>query len=330
MHVFLEQQARVALEQYLHWREDGVDGDDRQWTKSFEVLEALLYPHLKSGDWKAAAIWGIFLFLDAIIFQKHQKPLYDYLEDGDLFSYQLSQEWGLRQTYQKRVLDRSIILEIHARSARKAAAHPGATWENGLLIDESGTLLSTDLPEPTTNLILPDSVHRIGYQALSKVQALERLELPAGLTFFRIAAGVELPYLKEIDVREASGQKQIYWSKAGVLYSGKTLIRCPAGYEKREIHVPVGITVLDDDSFSGCKNIERVVFNELEFIFAGAFMCCPSLKELVILGSGCEIETEDDSAVFDEEAAVVIFGVKGGPAERFAKRLGFEFKVIEM
>lgn len=97
-----------------------------------------------------------------------------------------------------------------------------------------------------------------------------------------------------------------------------------------EVTIPSRVEV-SRDCFSNCENLAKVTLeNGVNKIHMFAFWNCPNLSMIKIPESVTEIAGNDtDALAFSGSEQVVIFGVPGSEAEKYANKYGIEFRSLE-
>ena len=128
------------------------------------------------------------------------------------------------------------------------------------------------------SVVIPDSVTDIYYFAFCKCEYLQKVTLPKKLRYIDYNCFAHCSSLKEIALPE--GLKEI-----------KSSSFCKSGLES--ITIPDSVLLIDDATFSGCKNLKTVTIgNGVQAIGGNAFSDCSALTTVTI-GNGIKGILED-------------------------------------
>lgn len=156
-----------------------------------------------------------------------------------------------------------------------------------------------------TEIHLPDSLTFLGNGVFTNCRALAEIELPASLTHIGDNAFNACVSLKEIVIPgsvtyigknaffnclslaeiKVSQDNEVYSSTGGILYdrAEKTLLCCPAGYEKSSVLVHEGTRAIGDSAFLKCASLTEVILpDSLTHIGNNAFYYCDALERLIL------------------------------------------------
>ena len=132
-----------------------------------------------------------------------------------------------------------------------------------------------------SHLKLPSTLQSIGKNAFYSCNRLTSVELPRGLC--QLGESV----FPRASIREYTTHpdNQAFSAVDGVLYSkdGSALIEYPAGRERSEFVVPIGVTEIKSNAFWCCKGLVDITLpSTLKKIGSSAFSNCVSLKSIHI------------------------------------------------
>ena len=149
------------------------------------------------------------------------------------------------------------------------------------------TIVSGAMKDQTklTELILPDSVTRIGGNALYGCSALKTIHLGKGVSYIGSGAFGQCPSLESINVHSDNVN---YCSRNNCLISlqDRTLV---LGCKESQIPEDGTVTRIGAFAFEGCKGlVELIIPNTISHIEEGAFRDCNSLTT-VKLGDGVQV-----------------------------------------
>lgn len=201
---------------------------------------------------------------------------------------------------------------------------------------------------------LPESLETLGRRAfygcenISEITILENVTDIGNLTFSYCTN------LTEINVDENNAA---YSSQDGVLFNKDktTLIKCPEGSSITSYAIPEGVTVIDEQAFLLCNNLEEVeIPNSVQTIKEGAFSetdltevvipasvtsigtwafsDCENLKSVTILNPNCDLNCGWEQAEYTFPENVTIYGYAGSTAQEYVEYysdMGFTFVEIE-
>lgn len=156
-----------------------------------------------------------------------------------------------------------------------------------------------------TEITIPSSVQKIGFEAFKNCNLLEVLHIPAATTDIDPKAFMFCNTLKRIEVDPANTR---YSSIDGYLLSkDKTTLEIfpPGKANSRFTLLPPSITHIGHDAFFACNNLENVTIpNKVTSIGDCAFSLCKNLNTVTFLCdemiSPDNIPQEINHAVFDE------------------------------
>ncbi len=204
----------------------------------------------------------------------------------------------------------------------------------------------------SVNVVVPDSVTRLGVQAFKKSKNCESITLPTGVTEIGKEAFAFCP---ATSIKLPSGLKKI--SSFCFYSSAITSIELPQTVEEIEdnafgecynlesIVIPAGCKKIGEAAFKGCSSLVSVQLNEgLESLADYCFNGCTSLESVDIpdgcyeIGNfafeGCtglkEVYLPETiqfigGRVFEGAASMSIVGMEGSYAEKFAQEYRLRF-----
>ncbi|MBQ7646214.1 MAG: leucine-rich repeat domain-containing protein, partial [Clostridia bacterium] len=110
-----------------------------------------------------------------------------------------------------------------------------------------------------SEIVLPDSLEYIGMYAFFECMELEKdVYIPENVSYIGHCAFSNCSSLKKITVAE---KNEYYRSIDGILYDkdASALICCPAGQNRSSYTLPDSVTSIEDEAFTQCKMIKRVI-----------------------------------------------------------------------
>lgn len=116
-----------------------------------------------------------------------------------------------------------------------------------------------------TNVVLPQTVEKIGYGAFFRCYSIESLEIKGGIDEIEYATFFECKNLKEI-INGVSATK----SKENIQYTPKS-------------NTPISPKKVYGHAFEKCEMLQDIDFTSLEYIGENAFSDCKSLKGSVAI-----------------------------------------------
>lgn len=159
---------------------------------------------------------------------------------------------------------KDVVTHIGALAFNYFGSLTDVTISNTVRSIGKGAFFETGL----TNVVIPDSVTSIGFDALLSCRNLQKIEV-------------------------SSGNKK-YMSIDGILYDKdqKTLIACPGG-RKTDVTVPNTVTRIEAYAFENCWNIKNITLSEnIKHIYLGAFWNCGGLISITIPAGITFIESD--------------------------------------
>lgn len=195
-------------------------------------------------------------------------------------------------------------LEVLGPQALSGTSVEALTLPEGLRVIGDRALYQT----PIRQLALPESVAEIGRYAFAE-SFLEILSMPDSVT--RLGEGAFSACTQLQAVRLSAGLDQV----PGGAFEGCSALTL--------VVLPEGLTGIGELAFSNCDSLETIRLPEgLAEIGPYAFSECASLRLVYIPASVTRI----DPAAFDGcSASLVITGLAGSAAERFAERCDLTF-----
>lgn len=172
-------------------------------------------------------------------------------------------------------------------------------------INDEAFLYCTTLVE----VIFGDNVIEIGESAFEGCSALSKVQLNSNLEIIGAQSFTWTTSLKKILI--PSSVKEIRFGAFGL--SGLT-----------EINIPGSIEKIEDDVFSTCEQLEKVILNNgVKSLGDDVFNYCTLLEKIEIPAS----VTEMGSQVFNCCENVTVYAPSGSYAETYAKDNAINFKV---
>lgn len=139
-------------------------------------------------------------------------------------------------------------------------------------------------------VVLPDSLEKLGPYTFNDCANLKRVVIPAGLIDYGVKQFVNCPSLEEIIVKE--GNKFAY-TKEGIYYEirdgEKFLSVYPSSLPLEEYTIPSDVKYIDGYAFSASKNLKKLTIPETVESFGPAlFLNATGIEEVIIQ---CKITT---------------------------------------
>lgn len=125
-------------------------------------------------------------------------------------------------------------------------------------------------------LTVSATVASIKEGAFANCNALEQVVLESGVAVIEADCFDGCTALKEITVSKLNG---FFKSVDGVLFSadGRTLVRCPQGFEAEEYTVPEGTELIGKGAFKKCGSVKSVILCDGCNLSESAFFHCDNL-----------------------------------------------------
>lgn len=207
---------------------------------------------------------------------------------------------------------------------------PLSSNENGnFVIDEEGVL--TRYRGFDKNVVIPDGVKEIGANAFINDSIMESISIPSSVTYIGFRAFYECTGLKSIVIPDnvtkmdslvmagCTSLTSVQLSNSLTDLPSETFSDCSS---LEAITLPNGIISIEGYAFYRCNKLKDITLpNNLVDIGEKAFAGCNSLESITIPASVSII----DRAAFDDCDNVVIRGMAGSYAERFAEGVGIPF-----
>lgn len=211
------------------------------------------------------------------------------------------------------------------------------TSDHGILYTKGkGELIRFPQAKQLSDYTVPDTVTKIQYYSLDECQHLQTIAIPASVVHLYDDTGrlfMGSHQLESISVDE--NNPNFSSDAAGVLYNKDktTLLR----YPQNKIHgnfftsytVLDSVTTLEDCAFAENRNLEHVVLqSKLTSVKNKVFAASVKLKSIEVQSS---VAQSYPIGIFDEDVAanypsnLVIKGIAGSYAQRFAQENGFTF-----
>ena len=145
-------------------------------------------------------------------------------------------------------------------------------------------------------IVIPDSVTRIGESAFLGCTSLSKVDLPKKLTTIEAYTFSGCSSLESIVIPE--GVTAIgTWLEYEKTYYSSSFSGCKS---LKEIIIPDSVTAIGDSAFYGCTSLSKLkLSNNLRIIQERTFSGCTSLKEIVIPDSVTEIRGMCYSSGYD-------------------------------
>ncbi len=205
------------------------------------------------------------------------------------------------------------------------------------------------------SVIIPNSVTEIHDSAFADCLSLESIKLSKSLEIlgyraFTNTAINEIEIPKSLNMAQRLGSydyeftdndtKYSVWISGGPFYGCEDLkyVTFEEGTNKiaenlfsgcvslETIVIPDTVKTINYNAFDGCVRLRKLVIgNSVTTIESNAFANCLLLPSVIILESVTDIH---DGAFEGCHESLIIFGVEGSDAQRFAKNNGFNFEVI--
>ena len=172
-----------------------------------------------------------------------------------------------------------------------------------------------------TSVTIPNSVWSIGSGAFRGCSNLTSVTIPNSVT--RIGSGA-FSGCSSLSITVAADNKA-YKSVNDVLFSndGTKLLRYPLKKAGTSYEIPAGVTSIGDFAFQDCSRLTSITIpNSVTSIGYSAFEDCSSLTNITIPNSVTSI---GNLAFNGCDKSLVICGVAGSAAEKYAKSNGINF-----
>jgi flagella basal body P-ring formation protein FlgA len=211
------------------------------------------------------------------------------------------------------------------------------TSDHGILYTQGkGELIRFPQAKQLSDYTVPDTVTKIQYYSLDECRYLQTIAIPASVVHLYDDTGrlfMGSHQLESISVDE--NNPNFSSDSAGVLYNKDktTLLR----YPQNKIHgnfftsytVLNSVTTLEDCAFAENRNLEHVVLqSKLTSVKNKVFAASVKLKSIEVQSSEAQ---NDPIGIFDEDVEanypsnLVVKGIAGSYAQRFAQENGFAF-----
>lgn len=133
-------------------------------------------------------------------------------------------------------------------------------------------------------IVLPDSLEKLGPYTFNDCLNLKRVVIPAGLVDYGVKQFVNCPNLEEIIVKEGN---LFAYTIDGIYYEKRdgvvALSVYPSSLLLEEYIIPSDVKIIDGYAFSSCKNLKRVIIPETVESFGPAlFQNSTSIEEVII------------------------------------------------
>ena len=184
--------------------------------------------------------------------------------------------------------------------------------ENGILYDKKKKVLLQCPREMEGDIIIPETVVRIGDKAFDNCYYLTSISIPESVTsigkyafYFclRLLNATIPKNVKSIGVGAFAGEQRMsdiqvsednkyFTSENGILYDKKkkVLIQCPRA-KSGEIKIPESVTNIGEEAFEYCQNITSIIIPEsVTNIGRVAFKSCENLTSVIIPQGVTQIE----------------------------------------
>ena len=160
-----------------------------------------------------------------------------------------------------------------------ATGNPNYTSEGGILYNKDKTKIVA-YPSASGNVIIPEGVTSIGYEAFENCRSLTSITIPSSVTAIWYGAFVGCESLTNIVV--AAGNPNCT-SEGGILYNkNKTkIVAYPSA--SGNVIIPEGVTAIGEEAFFECRSLTSVTISEgVTAIGKFAFDWCLSLTSITI------------------------------------------------
>lgn len=157
-------------------------------------------------------------------------------------------------------------------------------------IPDGITYLNIQGLENLTEVVIPDSVTQLGYEAFYRLSKIKEITLPEGITVIPYSAFSQCTNLKKIEFKgEITELSDFSFSDCKNLISitlPAAITEIPRGAfqgcsKLKEVIVEGKITSFGDSAFLACKKLREVDLTNAEHIGCDAFSGCLRLKEIV-------------------------------------------------
>ncbi|WP_294411629.1 leucine-rich repeat protein [uncultured Ruminococcus sp.] len=209
-----------------------------------------------------------------------------------------------------------------------------------------------------TTLTIPDSVRKLDQDCFCECSELQKVTLGKGITSIPEEAFAYCNKLKEIEFKgdienfgksafECCGFETFKIPDSVKKIGSYAFSRC---FELVSVDMGSGLEAIDTGAFVGCMKLKNIKFSpklkgvdnsafdccisleevklpaSVKYISWFAFRRCESLKSITIPNIDCTIEDHEALGGFTEQT--VVCGAAGSYAQEYAKKYGYQFKII--
>lgn len=151
--------------------------------------------------------------------------------------------------------------------------------EDGIIYNKfKSTIIGCLQSSPLTEYKIPNSITSIGRNAFWNCQKIHKIILNENLQ----KLGYN-PFASCVNLSIYSNSLN-FIVEDGILYNkDKTQIICATNIRaKKPIKIPNSVTTIGRGAFSGCKDLQKIDFNKVKFIYKSAFTNCTKLTEIFL------------------------------------------------
>lgn len=158
--------------------------------------------------------------------------------------------------------------------------------------------------ESLREIIIPDTVTKIGYFSFMECNSLQNVTIPISVVEIGESAFWRCKSLQQIIIPDSISKIE-----------EETFMYCRS---LQEITIPDSVTNIEASAFYGCQSLRQIYLpNSVKYIGKGAFKRCISLKQITFSSLSIEI----DEGAFDDCASIQQIIIPKGSTEKFKEIL---------